>query len=211
MGSAYPTIAADVLARYQRLAGRRVRFLTGTDEHGEKIALAAAARGLTPQDHCDGVVADYKALWAALDISNDGFVRTTDPGHEALVAEVLQRVWDRGDIYKAAYSGWYCVDCEEYKDEKELVDLSQDKGGSSSSSSSGEGAQHACPTHRKPCQHRWVFWGLRSSASRETRQIQDLSLTCSTRSTCTPTAPPLPFNLPLQLSPSGLRRTTFSR
>ncbi|KAF8062044.1 OVA1 [Scenedesmus sp. PABB004] len=136
MGSAYPTIAADVLARYQRLAGRRVRFLTGTDEHGEKIALAAEARGMSPQQHCDDIVQQYQALWAALDVAYDGFVRTTDPGHEALVREVLTRVWERGDIYKAAYAGWYCVDCEEYKDEKELD------------------AEHTCPTHRKPCQHR---------------------------------------------------------
>jgi methionyl-tRNA synthetase len=130
MGSAYPTIAADVVARYQRLTGQTVRFLTGTDEHGEKIALAAAARGLSPQAHCDTIVHEYKALWSQLDISYDGFIRTTDPHHEALVGEVLQKVWDQGDIYKAAYSGWYCVDCEEYKDEKEMD------------------AEHNCPTHR---------------------------------------------------------------
>eukprot|EP00775_Hariotina_reticulata_P003562 gene3562-3830_t len=116
--------------------GQPVRFLTGTDEHGEKIALAAAARGLSPQAHCDTIVQEYKALWSQLDISYDGFVRTTDPHHEALVSEVLQRVWDQGDIYKAAYSGWYCVDCEEYKDEKEMD------------------AEHNCPTHRRPCAHR---------------------------------------------------------
>lgn len=144
MGSAYPTIAADVLARYNRLAGHRVRFLTGTDEHGEKIALAAAARGMSPQEHCDSIVQAYKALWSKLDIAYDGFIRTTDPQHEALVAEVLQRVWDKGDIYKAAYSGWYCVDCEEYKDEKELI-----------MDAANLDKSHACPTHRKPCQHRW--------------------------------------------------------
>jgi methionyl-tRNA synthetase len=130
MGSSYPTIAADVLARFQRLSGKRVRFLTGTDEHGEKIALAAAARSMTPQEHCDNIVQAYKELWTKLDIAYDGFIRTTDSQHEALVQEVLQRVWDKGDIYKASYSGWYCVDCEEYKDEKEMD------------------AEHNCPTHR---------------------------------------------------------------
>eukprot|EP00882_Tetradesmus_deserticola_P008282 GHRQ01008732.1.p1 GENE.GHRQ01008732.1~~GHRQ01008732.1.p1 ORF type:complete len:258 (+),score=55.80 GHRQ01008732.1:597-1370(+) len=136
MGSSYPTIAADVLARFQRLLGKRVRFLTGTDEHGEKIALAAAARSMTPQEHCDNIVQAYKELWTKLDIAYDGFIRTTDSQHEALVQEVLQRVWDKGDIYKASYSGWYCIDCEEYKDDKEMD------------------AEHNCPTHRRPCQHR---------------------------------------------------------
>jgi methionyl-tRNA synthetase len=77
------------------MAGKRVRFLTGTDEHGEKIALAAAGRGMSPKEHCDSIVGDYKALWGALDIAYDGFIRTTDSHHEQLVAEVLQRVWDK--------------------------------------------------------------------------------------------------------------------
>jgi hypothetical protein len=77
------------------MAGKRVRFLTGTDEHGEKIALAAAARGMSPKEHCDSIVQDYKSLWGALDIAYDGFIRTTDAHHEQLVAEVLQRVWDK--------------------------------------------------------------------------------------------------------------------
>ncbi|GFH18661.1 methionine-tRNA ligase, partial [Haematococcus lacustris] len=136
MGSAYPTIAADVTARFQRLLGRRVRFVTGTDEHGEKIAAAATARGLSPQAHCDDIVSSYKELWRQLDISYDAFIRTTDSTHEALVREVLEAVWARGDIYKADYAGWYCVDCEEFKDEKEMD------------------ADKQCPTHRKPCQHR---------------------------------------------------------
>jgi methionyl-tRNA synthetase len=163
MGSAYPTIAADVLARYQRLAGRKVRYITGTDEHGEKIALAAAAQDMSPQQHCDSIVQQYKSLWTDLDISYDSFIRTTAPQHEALVAEVLQRVWDKGDIYKAAYSGWYCVDCEEYKDEKELLMVDESAGGGS----------HQCPTHRKPCQHRSeenYFFAL----SKYQEQLQEL-------------------------------------
>jgi len=136
MGSAYPTIAADALARFNRLDGKRVAFITGTDEHGEKIALAAASRGLKPQEHCNDIVASYKQLWESLDISYDSFIRTTDAKHEALVKNVLERVWDRGDIYKASYEGWYCVDCEEYKDEAEMD------------------ADRNCPTHRRPCQQR---------------------------------------------------------
>lgn len=136
MGSAYPTIAADALARFHRLQGRRVAFVTGTDEHGEKIALAAAKRGMAPQEHCDDIVASYKSLWSDLDISYDSFIRTTDQKHESLVRTVLDRVWDRGDIYKASYEGWYCVDCEEYKDEGEM-----------------DGDRN-CPVHRRPCQQR---------------------------------------------------------
>ena len=136
MGSAYPTIAADALARFNRLNGRRVTFITGTDEHGEKIALAAASRGMAPQEHCDDIVASYKKLWEALDISYDSFIRTTDAKHETLVKTVLERVWERGDIYKAKYEGWYCVDCEEYKDEAEMDH------------------EKKCPVHRRACQER---------------------------------------------------------
>ncbi|KAG2446032.1 hypothetical protein HXX76_000634 [Chlamydomonas incerta] len=142
MGSAYPTIAADVASRFQRLLGKRVRFLTGTDEHGEKIAAAAEKRGMTPQAHCDDIVDQYTDLWGKLDIRFDRFVRTTEPRHAQLVVDVLARCWERGDIYAADYEGWYCVDCEEFKDEKEMVALD------------GEAQPRGCPTHRKPCQHR---------------------------------------------------------
>ena len=91
MGSAYPTIAADAAARFQRLRGRRVHFITGTDEHGEKIALAAEKAGVAPKAHCDAVAAQYAALWAALDIAPDAFVRTTQAEHEALVTEIMAR------------------------------------------------------------------------------------------------------------------------
>ncbi|GAX73560.1 hypothetical protein CEUSTIGMA_g1011.t1 [Chlamydomonas eustigma] len=136
MGSAYPTIAADTLARFQRLQGQTVHFLTGTDEHGEKIALAAEKRGMSPQAHCDSIVQEYRTLWELLDIKYDHFVRTTEAKHTQLVHEVLKKVWDKGDIYKADYEGWYCVDCEEFKDEKEMDEHKN------------------CPTHRKPCQLR---------------------------------------------------------
>jgi hypothetical protein len=90
-----PASPASHPACLQRLAGKRVRFVTGTDEHGEKIALAAAARGMAPQEHCDNIVEAYKELWSRLDISYDSFIRTTDAKHVALVEEVLKRVWDK--------------------------------------------------------------------------------------------------------------------
>ncbi|CAG9461466.1 unnamed protein product [Pedinophyceae sp. YPF-701] len=136
MGSAYPTMAADAIARFHRLTGKQVKFITGTDEHGEKIAQAAEAQGLTPQEHCDGVVSSYKSLWGSLDIQYDSFIRTTDPLHETVVKQALERAWEKGDIYKASYEGFYCVGCEEYKDEGDLAD------------------GNVCPTHRTPCQHR---------------------------------------------------------
>eukprot|EP00891_Asterochloris_glomerata_P002086 jgi/Astpho2/2086/fgenesh1_pm.00038_%23_66_t len=136
MGSAYSTISADTLARFQRLQGNQVTLITGTDEHGEKIALAAAAKGLDPQQHCNEIADLYKSLWKQLDIQYDSFVRTTSKQHEANVAKMLQRVWDKGDIYKDRYSGWYCVGCEEYKADDDLDE------------------QHICPAHQKPCEHR---------------------------------------------------------
>ncbi|KAJ0525496.1 putative methionine--tRNA ligase [Helianthus annuus] len=133
MGSAYSTIAADAIARFQRLIGKKVIFITGTDEHGEKIATAAAAGGSTPNDHCDAISQSYRALWKDLDISYDKFIRTTDPKHEAIVEEFYSKVLANGDIYRADYEGLYCVNCEEYKDEKELLE------------------NNCCPMHLKPC------------------------------------------------------------
>ncbi|XP_059317674.1 methionine--tRNA ligase, chloroplastic/mitochondrial [Lycium ferocissimum] len=136
MGSAYTTIAADAIARFQRLLEKKVIFITGTDEHGEKIATAAATNGSSPSEHCDVVSQAYKALWKDLDISYDKFIRTTDPKHEAVVKEFYSRVLANGDIYRADYEGLYCVNCEEYKDEKDLLD------------------NNCCPTHLKPCVRR---------------------------------------------------------
>lgn len=133
MGSAYTTIAADAIARFQRLLGKKVVFITGTDEHGEKIATAAAARGSDPSEHCDVISEAYKTLWKDLDISYDKFIRTTELKHEAIVKEFYSRVLANGDIYRADYEGLYCVNCEEYKDEKELLD------------------NNCCPMHLKPC------------------------------------------------------------
>jgi methionyl-tRNA synthetase len=122
MGSAYPTIAADVIARFQRLLGHRVLLITGTDEHGLKIQRAAESKGLKPQEYCDGIVPSFVSLWELLNIQYDRFIRTTDPRHEAIVKEFFQRVWDQGDIYQGQQKGWYCVSCEEFKEERDLLE-----------------------------------------------------------------------------------------
>lgn len=122
IGSAYTTVAADVVARFQRLLGKPVRFVTGTDEHGQKIQRTAQSNGREPQAYCDEVVASFEDLWQRLNIRYDRFSRTTASRHEAIVREFFQRVWDNGDIYLGQQKGWYCVGCEEFKEERDLLD-----------------------------------------------------------------------------------------
>jgi len=114
IGHAYTTIIADALARFQKLAGRDVFFMTGTDEHGQKIEKAAAERGLTPKALADSVVGRAQDLWKALDISHDFFIRTTMDFHERGVQKLFQMLLDKGDIYKGEYKGWYCVSDENF-------------------------------------------------------------------------------------------------
>ncbi len=114
IGHAYTTIIADTLARYHRLAGRDVFFLTGTDEHGQKIEKTAAAKGLRPIELADCVVTRFKDLWKALEISHDFFIRTTDPNHERGVQKIFGALKDKGDIYKGTYEGWYCAGEENF-------------------------------------------------------------------------------------------------
>jgi methionyl-tRNA synthetase len=114
IGHAYTTILADVLARWNRLRGKDVFFLTGTDEHGQKIEKAAAERGLSPQAHVDRVVERFRELWKAIDISYDSFIRTTQPHHEAGVQKIFKMLLDKGHIYKGTYQGWYCVSNEHF-------------------------------------------------------------------------------------------------
>ncbi|MBD2385410.1 methionine--tRNA ligase [Cylindrospermum sp. FACHB-282] len=121
IGSAYTTMAADVVARFQRMLGHRVLLITGTDEHGQKIQRAAASLGKAPQEFCDEIVPSFLGLWELLDIQYDRFSRTTASDHEAIVKEFFQRVWESGDIYQGQQQGWYCVSCEEFKDERELL------------------------------------------------------------------------------------------
>jgi len=122
IGHAYTTIAADVLARYKRLEGYHVFFLTGTDEHGQKIEKAAQERGVDPKAHCDEMVKRFQSLWQRLNISNNDFIRTTEPRHKKVVQKVLQDLYDRGEIYQDSYEGWYCVPCERFWTEKDLIE-----------------------------------------------------------------------------------------
>lgn len=122
IGSAYTTIAADVIVRFQRLQGNSALLVTGTDEHGQKIQRTAEELGRTPKAHCDEIVPEFMRLWEKLGIQCDRFIRTTDPRHEAIVKEFFQRVWERGDIYLGQQKGWYCVSCEEFKEERDLLE-----------------------------------------------------------------------------------------
>jgi len=122
LGHAYTTIACDVLARHMRQRGEDVFFLTGTDEHGEPIADAAHALGLEPKELADRNAERFKALMPRLSSSNDFFIRTSDPEHEAKVQEVLQRVYDNGHVYKGLYEGWYCPRCADFKVDNEIAE-----------------------------------------------------------------------------------------
>ena len=135
IGHAYTTIAADVLARYNRLVGREVFFLTGTDEHGLKIQKAAEEKGISPKELADRNSENFKDLWSLLNISYNKFIRTTDPEHIEFVKEVVSKSYEKGDIYLGEYEGWYCVGCEEFKPQSEL------EGG------------NICPLHKKPCEY----------------------------------------------------------
>lgn len=127
-------MAADALARYHRLCGHDTFFLTGTDEHGQKIQRKAAAAGKTPRQFVDEIVAGIVKLWERLEITYDDFIRTTEERHKAVVQKVFQRLYDRGDIYKSAYEGWYCADCEAFFTETQVAEFVDGK----------------CPDHDRP-------------------------------------------------------------
>lgn len=122
LGHSYTTVATDFVARWRRLEGRQVHFLTGTDEHGEKVARAAEERGLEPKVWADEVVPRWEEVWTALDISNDDFIRTTEARHEGPVQKFVQALYDKGEVYLGTYEGLYCVGCEAFKQPDELVD-----------------------------------------------------------------------------------------
>ncbi|OPH60767.1 methionine--tRNA ligase [Paenibacillus ferrarius] len=122
IGHAYSTVAGDAMARYKRLRGFDVRYLTGTDEHGQKIERKAQEKGTTPQQFVDEIVAGIKVLWGKLDISYDDFIRTTEDRHKVAVSQIFQRLLDQGDIYLGEYEGWYCIPDESFFPESKLVD-----------------------------------------------------------------------------------------
>ena len=122
IGTCYTTVVCDALARFNRLDGKDVFFLTGTDEHGQKIQRAAKEAGVTPKQYVDGLVDDLKRLWERLDITYDKFIRTTDEYHEKAVQKIFQKLYEKGDIYKSEYEGMYCVPCESFWTKSQLVD-----------------------------------------------------------------------------------------
>ncbi|MDP9340701.1 MAG: methionine--tRNA ligase [Actinomycetota bacterium] len=122
VGTAYEIIACDLLARYHRLRGEKVFFLTGTDEHSLNVARSSAELGITPQQWVDQMVPKWREVWERLDISNDDFIRTSEQRHAERVQRFVQTLYDRGEVYLGVYEGPYCVSCEEFKQEKELVD-----------------------------------------------------------------------------------------
>lgn len=122
LGHAYTTIVADVASRFHRMLGQEAFFLTGTDEHGDKIVEAARAEGMSPKTYVDKISAEFQKLWPELNIANDAFIRTTDTVHIGVVKHVLQKIYDAGDIYFSEYEGLYCFGCERFYVPRELVD-----------------------------------------------------------------------------------------
>ncbi len=122
IGHTYCTVMADAMARFKRLAGYDVRFLTGTDEHGQKIQDIAKEKGVTPQEYVDEIVAGIKDLWKTMEISYDDFIRTTEPRHVKRVQQIFMQLYEKGDIYKGEYEGMYCTPCESFWTESQLVD-----------------------------------------------------------------------------------------
>ena len=121
IGHTYCTVMADAVARFKRLSGYDVHFLTGTDEHGLKIQKIAEEKGVTPQEYVDEIVAGVKKLWATMEISYDDFIRTTEPRHVRRVQAIFNKMNEKGDIYKGEYEGWYCTPCESFWTESQLV------------------------------------------------------------------------------------------
>ena len=121
IGNTYEIILTDAIARFMRMQGRDVFFMTGTDEHGQKIELKAAEKGISPKQFVDGVAAQIKDIWAQMGVKYDKFIRTTDPAHERVVQHIFRKFTESGDIYKSEYEGMYCTPCESFWTESQLV------------------------------------------------------------------------------------------
>lgn len=122
IGHSYATVATDAMARYKRLRGYDVMFLTGTDEHGQKIERIAKEKGMSPKQYVDNIVEGILELWKLMDVSNDDFIRTTEERHKSTVQKIFKKLYEQGDIYKGTYEGWYCTPCEAFWTERQLVD-----------------------------------------------------------------------------------------
>lgn len=187
IGHAYTTLTADALARWHRLLGDDVHFLTGTDEHGLKVQRAAEANGITPQEQADRYSERFRSAWAGLDVSNDDFIRTTEPRHHAATQALMQAAYDRGFIELGTYQGLYCVSCEAYYTEAELLD------------------GRLCPIHRRPVEEltedNWFF-----KLSAFTDQLLEWY-----QSDPTPIRPESKRNEAIGLVKGGLRDISISR
>ena len=187
LGHAYSTIGADILARHHRQRGEDVFFLTGTDEHGEPVALAAEREGVTPKELADRNAARFEALMPRINASNDFFIRTSDPRHKERVQAFMQRVHDNGHVYKGLYEGWYCPRCADFKSENEVA----------------EG--NTCPIHRIPLdREEEENWFFRLSAFQE--QLEQLYATNADF-----VAPTQRFNEARAFITGGLQDVSLSR
>lgn len=158
IGNTYTTVATDAIARYKRLQGFDVMFLTGTDEHGQKIQQKAEEKGVTPKEFVDEIVAGIKELWTLMNISYDRFIRTTDDYHEKAVQKVFQKLYDQGDIYKSEYEGWYCTPCESFWTESQV------------------GENHVCPDCGRPVEkakEESYFFKMSKYADRLLKHIEE--------------------------------------
>ncbi len=159
IGHAYTTVAADAFARFKRLTGYDVRFLTGSDEHGQKIERRAKKAGETPIEFVDKIVASFQNLWQHLDISYDDFIRTTEPRHEKVVQDIFTRLYEQDDIYKAEYEGWYCTPCETFWTEHQIAEH-----------------DHTCPDCGRPVElvkEESYFFKMSKYADRMLKHIED--------------------------------------
>ncbi len=188
IGHAYTTIAADVAARFKRLAGYDVFFLTGTDEHGIKNLRTAEEHGVSPQEWVDRIADEFRRLWEFLHISNDDFIRTSEPRHKKVAATIFQRLYNQGDIYLGTYEGWYCTACETFYTESEL------------------GPDHTCPIHTG----RKVEWLAEESYLFRLSKYQDWLLQHIAAHPAS-VAPEGPKNEVLAFARSGLKDIAVSR